>query len=104
MGPDETPDARTYVLINRHLMRQLMERTGSGERISVRGLADKAGVSHGLIGNLLTGVTTAVPAVTAYAISDAIGVDVLILWCPAGRSTGPGVSEAAGPQPQAVPA
>jgi transcriptional regulator with XRE-family HTH domain len=75
-------------LVNADLLRQLMQRTGTGSRISIRDLADAAGVPHGTIGNLLTGEQYTVPADKAAAIARVIGVDVLILFEPLGRSTG----------------
>ncbi|WP_282696292.1 hypothetical protein [Streptomyces sp. CC208A] len=64
-----------------------MERTGTGAPLSIRGLATKAGVAHGTIGNLLTGEQESVIEPTAHAICGAIGVDLLILFAPEGRAT-----------------
>lgn len=80
---DPTP---RYKLINRTLMRQLMQRTGSGHQISIRKLAETASLPHGTIGSLLTGEQSSVPCTAAHTIADAIGVDVLILFTPTGRS------------------
>lgn len=80
--PDETPD---YQLVSPDLLRTLMKRTKSGSPITIRELADRVGVAHGTIHNLLTGKTTKVPSPTAYAIARMIGVDVLILWNPPSR-------------------
>ncbi|WP_079170989.1 MULTISPECIES: hypothetical protein [unclassified Streptomyces] len=75
-----------YRLVSADLLRTLMQRTGTGAPVSVRGLATKARVPHGTIGNLLTGEQSAVSAATAHAIAQAIGVDVLILWQPDERA------------------
>lgn len=75
-----------YKLINRTLMRQLMQRTGSGHQISIRKLAEAVSLPHGTIGGLLTGEQASVPAEAAHAIASAIGIDVLILFTPTGRS------------------
>lgn len=77
-----------YRLVRADLMRTLMQRTGTGAPISVRELAAATGVSHGTISNLLTGIQVTAPATRAHAISERLGVDVLILWEPVGRATG----------------
>ncbi len=75
-----------YKIVSSDLLRVLMQRTGSGARMSVRELAAAAGVPRGTIGNLLTGEQQAVSASSAHAIAAAIGVDVLVLFIPVGRS------------------
>lgn len=75
------------------LLRSLMKRTGTGGAVSVRALADATGVPRSTISALLTGTQEALPADKANAISTRIGVDVLVLFTPIGRSvrlTSPG--------------
>ena len=79
----ETP---MYKLVSIDLMRTLMQRTGTGARITGRELAADAGIAHGTIGSLLTGAQQSVPASTADAIARRIGVDLLVLFVPVGRS------------------
>ena len=85
-GRDVTDPAPRYKLADRTLLRQLMQRTGSGQQVSIRKLAEYVGLPHGTIGNLLTGEQVSVPVRSAHAIADAIGVDVLILFTPIGRA------------------
>ncbi len=77
---------RLYKLRNHELLKLLMECTGTGSKVTVRGLAQAAGCSHGKIGNLLDGVSPYVPQAIAEGISDCIGVDLLVLFTPTGRS------------------
>lgn len=63
-----------------------MERTGTGHSISGRELARRVGVPHGTIDGLLNGNIRSQPSDVAHAISRIIGVDVPILWNPAGRA------------------
>lgn len=76
-----------HQLVSPGLLRTLMQRTGTGARVTVRELAAAAGVPHGTIGNLLTGEQLSVPYSTAHAVAQRIGVDVLILFIPMGRAT-----------------
>lgn len=75
-----------YVLDDRALLIRLMRRTGTGQRVTVRELAERAQVAVGTVGNLISGAQTRVTDTTAYAISRAIGVDLPILFVPEGRS------------------
>jgi transcriptional regulator with XRE-family HTH domain len=75
-----------YKLVSADLLRTLMQRTGTGAAVSVRKLADKAGVPHGTIGNLLTGDQESVIEPTARRIAGVIGVDVLVLFIPMERA------------------
>ncbi|WP_326780395.1 helix-turn-helix transcriptional regulator [Streptomyces longwoodensis] len=75
-----------YRLLKPRLLRELMERTGTGAGISGRELAARVGVAHGTIDALLGGQTQTQPASVAQTIADVIGVDLLILWAPTGRS------------------
>jgi len=77
-----TTPAPMYRLVDRDLLRRLMERTGSGAPVSIRDLAAAVGVPHGTIGNLLSGYQESVPADIAHRIAAQIGVAVLILWAP----------------------
>ncbi|MFD7978847.1 helix-turn-helix domain-containing protein [Streptomyces sp. NPDC059071] len=84
--------AQRYRLVDPELLRTLMKRTGTGSKISNRELADAVGVSHGTVDNLLNGTVKTQKEATASAICRTIGVDLLILWAPTGRSvpaTGP---------------
>ena len=76
-----------YGLVSPDLLRTLMERTGTGAKLSIRELAEKASVPKSKVGALLTGAQATVPAEDAYAIARAIGVDTLILWYPVGRAS-----------------
>ncbi|MFC5720347.1 helix-turn-helix domain-containing protein [Streptomyces gamaensis] len=76
-----------YRLVDPGLLRTLMRRTGTGAPITVRGLAEAAGCSRSTVGNLLAEQQSSVPAVTAHAIAQGIGVDVLILFTPVGRAS-----------------
>ncbi|MFI9235830.1 helix-turn-helix domain-containing protein [Streptomyces sp. NPDC053079] len=75
-----------------------MRRTGSGQKITVRGLAESAGCARTTVGNLLSGAQDCVSATTAYELSRVIGVDVLILFSPVGRSVSASADETAGEQ------
>jgi tetrahydromethanopterin S-methyltransferase subunit G len=86
MAVNVTEDAPKYRLISTHLMRTLMQRTGTGAAITGRRLARDVGASHGLIGELLTGARDTVPATIAQGIAQRIGVDLLILFVPAERA------------------
>lgn len=90
-----------YKLVSADLLRSLMQRTGSGQSLSVRDLATAVGVPRGTIGNLLTGETKSQPERVAHAIARVIGVDLLVLWVPIGRAVPAPAGEN---QPQAVPA
>ncbi|GGY29918.1 hypothetical protein GCM10010363_08020 [Streptomyces omiyaensis] len=88
-SPDQAqaPAHPLYKLLDRSLLARLMERTGTGASLSIRGLASEVGVAHGTIGNLLTGEQEFVVEPTAHAICGVIGVDLLILFAPEGRAT-----------------
>lgn len=76
-----------YLLIDPDLLRTLMKRTGTGARITVRELAEAANVHPSLIGYLLTGKRRSTAENIAKAIATRLGVDLLVLWAPVGRST-----------------
>ncbi|MET9100007.1 helix-turn-helix domain-containing protein [Streptomyces antibioticus] len=75
-----------FLLVRPGLMRQLMERTGTGSDISGRELAARVGVANGTIDGLLNGATKTQPFSVAHHICDVIGVDLLVLWAPTGRA------------------
>jgi transcriptional regulator with XRE-family HTH domain len=79
------PPALRYCLLDRDLLRRLMKRTGNGTEVTIRELAREAGCSASLVGHLLTGESQDVSVEIAHGISEAIGVDVLILFTPTGR-------------------
>lgn len=86
MTPEPAQPEPRYVLLDPDLLRRLMERTGTGHSISGRELARRVNVPHGTIDNLLNGNIKSQPSEVAHGICRTIGVDVLILWAPAGRS------------------
>ncbi|MEV8048266.1 helix-turn-helix transcriptional regulator [Streptomyces griseoluteus] len=67
-------------------LKMLMERTGTGESITSRALAEAAGVAHGTVGALMAGTQRAVPEDKAKSICAAIGVDLLVLFIPLERA------------------
>ncbi|MFG2679238.1 helix-turn-helix domain-containing protein [Streptomyces sp. NPDC048392] len=75
----EDCDGRTF-------LRLLMERDGEGRKVSVRQLAEAAGVSSSMIGNLLTGKSTQLPYEAALRSAERLGVDCGVLWVQAARS------------------
>jgi transcriptional regulator with XRE-family HTH domain len=84
---DVTRPATRYKLFKISRLEMLMERTGTGEELSIRELAERAGVPHGTIGNLLTGEQEGVrDEETAAAIAAVLGVDLLVLWIPQERA------------------
>lgn len=82
-----SPPSAQWALVDRDLLRHLMDRTGDGCKITVRELAARAGIAVGTISQLLTGAQTTVRAEAAQAIADAIGVGVLILFAPPRHAT-----------------
>ncbi|MDV9194355.1 helix-turn-helix domain-containing protein [Streptomyces sp. Wh19] len=78
--------APLYKLVKPGLLRTLMERTGTGAAVSVRELSALTGVPRSTIGALLTGAQQAVQDTAAHAIVEGLGVDLLILFAPVGRS------------------
>ena len=83
---DVTRPVLRYKLKSIQLLALLMERIGTGESVNIRELADRAGVPHGTIGNLLTGEQVGVYSDAAERIAAAIGVDLLVLWIPVERA------------------
>lgn len=75
-----------FQLHDPELLRTLMKRTGDGSSITIRELSDAAGVNGSYVGELLTGVQQSARFDVAVAIAERIGVDLLVLWVPAGRT------------------
>lgn len=71
-----------YALRRADVLRYCMEHPGRGAPYSVRSLAKAAGVSRALVGHLLTGEREDASADDAHAISEAVGVAVLVLFAP----------------------
>ncbi|MET8982101.1 helix-turn-helix transcriptional regulator [Streptomyces sp. NPDC004539] len=84
MRADPNPPAK-YAIDSPTRLKVLMERTGTGQPITSRGLAAAAGVAHGTVGALMAGTQRTVPAAKARAISDVLGVQILVLWDPVGE-------------------
>lgn len=80
-----TPEP-TYKLVSADLLRTLMGRTGTGAPISLRELARQAGIAKSSLSALMNGLQESVPAREAHGIARVIGVDLLILFAPVGRS------------------
>ncbi|MDH6226250.1 helix-turn-helix transcriptional regulator [Streptomyces sp. MJP52] len=82
-----TPETPTmYALVSAERLKVLMERTGTGEPITSRGLAEVAGIAHGTVGALMAGTQRIVPETKARSIAAALGVDLLVLWIPMERA------------------
>lgn len=90
-------------LLDRDLLLRLMERTGRGDSVDVRKLARRAGVARGVVGDLVSGARKRVTYESAAAICSALGVDLLVLFAPVGRSLA-FVPAQSGEQPIAVSA
>lgn len=75
-----------HELLDLDLLLRLMKRTGRGDAVDIRKLAGRAGVARGVVGDLVSGARTRVTFESAAAICAAIGVDLLILFAPVGRS------------------
>lgn len=86
LGVNVSTDTPMYKLVSGSLLKTLMERTGTGERITGRKLAASVGVPHGTIGALTSGAQQLLPEDKAKAIAEAIGVDFLVLWIPMERA------------------
>jgi transcriptional regulator with XRE-family HTH domain len=67
------------------LLARLMKRIKTGEDISGRELAARAGIASGTISNLLTEVRRRVTGSTLAAICDVIGVEPFTLAVPVNR-------------------
>jgi transcriptional regulator with XRE-family HTH domain len=92
------PPTTMYAVASSDLLKLLMKRTGTGEALTSRELAEAVGVANGTIGGLMSGAQRLVSESKAKAIAAAIGVDLLVLWIPmerAGRTFIPIQSRAA---------
>lgn len=78
-------DEDSYLLVSRDLLVLLMKRTGDGAKVTVRELAEAAGVHPSKIGHLRTGERETESRTAALAIAKRLGVDELVLWKPLGR-------------------
>jgi hypothetical protein len=81
------PQQNAYMLVSPELLVQLMERTGDGRSVSVRELARVAGCHPSKIGHLRTGERETADEDEAPAIAKRLGVDLLVLWKPTGRTS-----------------
>lgn len=75
------------VLVRPERLVMLMERTGDGREVSVRDLAEAAGVHPSKIGHLRSGARRTATQAEALAIAKRLGVDLLVLWAHTGRTT-----------------
>jgi DNA-binding Xre family transcriptional regulator len=89
-APAQAPATKPEPLfeVDRDLLKRLMKRTKTGSEMSIRDLAEAAGVAHGTVGNILSGETEKVYGSTAEALCHAIGVELLILCTPVFRLAG----------------
>lgn len=71
-----------YTLRSPQILRWVMDHPGRGVPYSIRSLAEAVGRSHSLIGHLLTGEQKDCEVGDAHAISEAVGVAVLVLFAP----------------------
>lgn len=74
-------------LMQREALTVLMGRTGDGTPVTIRQLAEAAGCSKSTINALQTGVQLSVPDDVAKGITQRLGVDLLVLFAPEGRTT-----------------
>lgn len=87
------PTITMYAVVSGDRLKMLMERTGTGEGVKSRELAEDVGVANGTIGALMSGSQRTVPEHKAKAIAARLGVDLLVLFIPmerAGRALIPG--------------
>lgn len=71
-----------YTLRRLGQLKEIMEHPGRGVPYTVRDLADETGVSRSQIGRVLTGELDNLDVNDAHAISEALGVAVLVLFMP----------------------
>jgi plasmid maintenance system antidote protein VapI len=79
-------DAPQYRLRSPDLLRQLMQHTGTGDKVTIRELARAAGIHHSTVGELVKGDQETTNYAAAQRLSARIGVDLLVLWIPAQRA------------------
>lgn len=77
-----TATTTLYRLVDRDLLAKLMQRTSAGDSVSGRQLAGDIGVPHQTVAFLLNGRSSTVAMETAHAISNRLGVGVLVLFAP----------------------
>ncbi|MGA5668982.1 helix-turn-helix domain-containing protein [Streptomyces pseudogriseolus] len=82
----EPAAATLYAVVSGDRLKLLMERTGTGDAVTSRELAEAAGVAHGTIGALMSGAQRVVPEHKAKAIAARLGVDLLVLFIPMERA------------------
>ena len=82
MRPQQNPMA----LVSADLLVLLMKRTGDGQPVSVRDLADAAGCHPSKIGHLRSGERRTATHDEALAIAKRLGVDLMCLWEHTGRT------------------
>lgn len=75
------------LLADPDLLIKLMKRTGDGTKVSVRELAEAADCHPSKIGHLRKGERETATEAEALAIARRLGVDLLVLWIPTGRTT-----------------
>jgi transcriptional regulator with XRE-family HTH domain len=71
-----------YVLRDLETFKKIMKTPGRGAPYSVRDLAEASGVARSQIGRLLTGELDNLDVNDAHALSEALGVAVLVLFAP----------------------
>ncbi|MFF9898464.1 helix-turn-helix domain-containing protein [Streptomyces longispororuber] len=73
-------------LVSGELLTLIMKRTGTGNPVTIRQLADAVGVSAGTISALRTGTQALIPEDKARRIAAAVGVDLDVLFIPCERA------------------
>ncbi len=96
----QAPMCRVY---DRQLLAKVMERSGTGARLTARDLASLTSLPLGTVGALLSGEQRFLPREKAERIAQVIGVDLLILFVPCERA-GRSFVDATAPASEAVPA
>jgi len=71
-----------YTLRDLETFKKIMEAPGRGVPYTVRSLAEASGVSRSQIGRILTGELDNVDVIEAHAITESLGVAVLVLFMP----------------------
>lgn len=79
-------DAPQYRLRSPALLRELMKHTGTGDKVTIRELAQAAGIHHSTVGELVKGDQEKTNYDAAQGMANRIGVDLLVLWTPAQRA------------------
>ncbi|MFD6432854.1 helix-turn-helix domain-containing protein [Streptomyces venezuelae] len=96
------PTSEISYYIDSPLLRRLMKRTGTGQSVTVRELADATGLAIGTVGALRNGAQRTLTEDKARRLAAAIGVDLGILFIPCERAGRALLLRQAGPT--AVPA